>query len=282
MKQIKFIIFSIILLLSKPLFSQDIKSIIENCKKEVNQINNLTFEKTVLQYATVSKNDDISFPSYRDVNENMSYIYKDNEEKIRKFLTMWNHVEWSGYEVHYFDTTGNVVCSYIYNRTCMSSHSFGYRYMSDGKQIFCDMDVYDEYKDFSERITYSEGEILLTYCRGFDAILHTDSIMPFCKFLRYLNISGTDFPTEKVRFVYPEKGAKTIINARGVNIREKSNTNSSAILVPRFGEIVEILKKGREENIDPFGKNNWFKVKVNNKIGYIFGAFLEPIEKIIE
>jgi len=283
MKQIKFIIFSIILLLSKPLFSQDIESIIENCKKEAHQINNLTFEKMVLQYATVSKNDDISFPCYRDVNENMSYIYKDNEGKIRKFLTMWNHVEWFGYDVHYFDTTGNVVCSYIYNRTYMSPHFYGYRYMSDGKQIFCDMDVYDEDKDLWERITYSEGEILLTYSNGFDKILHTDSIMPFCKSLYGIeDVFNADLPTKKVCFVSPRKRTKTIINARGVNIREKSNTNSSSILVPRFGEIVEILEKGREENIEPFGKNNWFKVNVNNKTGYVFGAFLEPVEEIIK
>ena len=280
MKQIYFTVLTIIFFLSQSLFAQDIESTIEDCKKEVHQINNLTLERAVLRYTKNFEGDYAKFPCFKNVDENISYIYKDNKGNIRKFLTMRNHPEWLGYDVHYFDTMGNVVYSYIYNLTSMSPQFYGYRYMSGGKQIFCDMDVYNEEQDVWERIMYNGGEQLYTYCNSFDNILHTDSIMFFCKLLYNVqDIFNTDIFTEKVCFVSPEKGAKTIINARGVNIREKSNTNSRSILVPLFGEIVEILEKVREENIEPFGKSNWFKVSINNKTGYIFGAFLEPIEK---
>lgn len=280
MKHIFLILMVVVLL--KPLCSREIESIIENCKKEVEEINSLTFERTIIKYPTVSQADDAKFPCYRNIDENMSYVYKDDEGRIRKFLTMLNHVEFSGYNVHYFDTTGEVVYSYIYYQTYMSPHFYGYRYMSEGKQIFCDMDVYDEDKDTWERVNYSNRETLLTYCSSFDHILHADSVAPFCKSLYFKDDFLSENITEQVRFTAPEKGTKTIINNREAYILEKDKMNSEIILKPLFGEIVEILEKGKEKRIKPFGKHNWYKVSVNDKQGYIFGAFLEPVEKTIE
>ena len=264
------------------MLAQGIESLIENCKKEVQQINKLTLERTIVRYPSAFEDDKVQFPSYQDVSESMSYIYKDNNGNIRKFLTMFNHVELSGYTVHYFDAIGKIVYSHIYSRSYMTPHFYGYRYMYEGKQVFCDMDVYDEDKDSWERITYNWGEILSSYYNSFDKILHADSILSFCESSYNVQDIFIADLTDKICFVPPAKGTKTIINAKRVNIREKDTVNSSSILTPLFGEIVEILEKGKEENIAPYGMHNWYKVVVNDKTGYIYGAFLEPIEREAE
>jgi len=284
MKQRYNLIFAIIFIFFNPAFSQGDTSVIENYRKEVCQINNLSFDRIAIPSKAITINDyyDVKFPNYRDVSENMSYIYKDNDGKIRKFVTMWNHPEMSGYEVHYFDTKGELLCSYIHIRSYMMPHFYGYRYMSDGKQQYCDIDVYDEDRDMWERITYSGGNILLTSYNSFDCVLHADSVVSVCNFLYEMQDVFSKNSTNKVRFVTPEKGDKSVINVRGVSIREKDNINGSTMYQPLFGEIIEVFEKGKEDYIEPYGKHNWFKVIVNGKTGYIFGAFLEPVEKEVK
>ena len=268
-------------MLSHEAFSQQAHEVTsKGCAECVSHVNGLLLEKTTLcPNATVDPK--AGFPCYKNSSD-ISYIYKDGEGRVRKFIIMVNHPETSGYTVHYFHRNGNLVYSYLYNRSYLSPHFYGYRYMYGGSQLFCDMDTYNEELDVWERITYEDGNILSTNSNSFDKIVSADSVMPFCK-LYYKEISDifSAGRIDKVRFRLPEKGDKTIINATRVNIRESDNLKSNAVLTPLFGEIVKIIEKGSEEYIKPYGKNHWYKVAVGENVGYIFGAFLEPVEQII-
>jgi len=42
---------------------------------------------------------------------------------------------------------------------------------------------------------------------------------------------------------------------------------------------VKILEVLQEETVKNVGTFNWYKIEVNQTTGYIFGAYLEPVEK---
>ena len=87
------------------------------------------------------------------------------------------------------------------------------------------------------------------------------------------------------RMAGPKESNETFINSCSVIIREKPSRNSSELLRCSPMQKVLIKKIDREEEVKPYGKHNWYEVEIKNKInvdneykGYVFGAFLEPVE----
>ncbi|MCL2681950.1 MAG: SH3 domain-containing protein [Bacteroidales bacterium] len=87
---------------------------------------------------------------------------------------------------------------------------------------------------------------------------------------------------KKVRFDKPSSNQTTYTNSLNINLREQPNTSSKIIGTMTIGERVKILDVLHQENINNSGNHNWYKIDRNGMVGYIFGAFLEPVEKVIE
>ena len=95
-----------------------------------------------------------------------------------------------------------------------------------------------------------------------------------CNKLRYGKYKG--FYT----FNKPGKGDITIINNNHINFRTKPTLKNKVIQQLSVGHLVKVLSVGKQQRISPWGKHYWYKVEtyVGEKKGWVFGAFLEPVE----
>ncbi|MEQ9167726.1 MAG: SH3 domain-containing protein, partial [Fulvivirga sp.] len=65
----------------------------------------------------------------------------------------------------------------------------------------------------------------------------------------------------------------------GVYVRTHPSQDSEKLCSIKFGEMVEIMNEGRKEGIVDGMKGNWWKVKYNDCIGYVFDAYLANMKK---
>jgi hypothetical protein len=85
--------------------------------------------------------------------------------------------------------------------------------------------------------------------------------------------------SEYVVFKEPVPGNITIINTNDVRFRDKPTSGKVIAKLKAFNE-VKVLNVGSKETIKPYGTYHWYNVlsSVHNQTGYVFGAFLEPVE----
>jgi hypothetical protein len=107
---------------------------------------------------------------------------------------------------------------------------------------------------------------------------HVDSLAS------YLRIETLQPPPgcKKVQFCTPSKNQTTNINNDNVNLRESAKTSSKVIRTMRTGEKVKILEVLQEETVRNVGTYHWYKIEVYQQTGYVFGAYLEPVEKEVK
>ncbi len=76
------------------------------------------------------------------------------------------------------------------------------------------------------------------------------------------------------------KKDKAVVTAKsGLGMREKPNKDAKLVDLLPANAVVEVLEKSEEGTVKG-KKNNWYKVKHNNKEGFAFGAYLKIGEKI--
>lgn len=66
-----------------------------------------------------------------------------------------------------------------------------------------------------------------------------------------------------------KKGRVVNVGSTRLNIRSGASTSSSVIGKLKDGDVVDIVSKTN---------NNWYKIKVSNKTGYVYGEYLEEIK----
>jgi len=86
---------------------------------------------------------------------------------------------------------------------------------------------------------------------------------------------------KKVQFVKPTNNQMTFTNSHNINLRKEPNVLSKVIRIMEIGNIVRISDVLQEETIKGIGTYHWYKIEFNQIEGYIFGAFLEPVEEEI-
>ncbi len=77
-----------------------------------------------------------------------------------------------------------------------------------------------------------------------------------------------------VTFSQPIKDKTSVINGIRVNIRKSPSVSSKIVKTLDLGERVKIVDVVQGESI-------WYKIEWRDITGYIFGAFLEPVEQIM-
>ena len=269
---------TIILLLTFPLVAlqaqtQDDLRLLNACKEEVRAINNQTLYR---KHYTEAWNDSSArtitdFLTLYNAADAAFLVYYDTEKRIRKFIDMFTVPEQYGYSIHYFDTGGYVVKSIFFGNGAMNPLITGTRYMSKGKLVYLDINTQDEAGEVAKAIEQYGGKMPDAdfYSDRRRYLLHTDSL----KNHYYYEHFKLDIATNpKVVFRLPQTNDKTTINVRRANLRIAPATDAEIITAVELGNIVEILE---------ITNNQWYKVKVNEKIGYIFGELLEVVEQKI-
>jgi uncharacterized protein YgiM (DUF1202 family) len=107
---------------------------------------------------------------------------------------------------------------------------------------------------------------------------HVDSLASFFFFFTL----QTPTNCKKVQFSIPSINQITFINNDNVNLREDAKTSSKVIRTMTYGDTVKILEVLHEETVKNVGTYNWYKVEIIQRTGYVFGAYLEPVEKEVK
>lgn len=116
----------------------------------------------------------------------------------------------------------------------------------------------------------------------FDFCLTTNNLKKNFKIGKF-NLSECDI-AGYVTFKKPKVNDEAIINANNVILRRKPTTKSEIIGKINPFAIVKILSIDKNEKIEPWGEHHWYKVKYRHlkPEGYVFGAFLEPVEVAVK
>jgi len=215
--------------------------------------------------------------------EGETYYYFDEEMNLRKFI-LWNE---------YPESLGVIIAYYSKNKELMyiifnNFQPEGYSYSGIAQKTHCGSDTidfryqlqYSNMADFENSIVSGNSNRYPVITSDWDILSkysHVDSLKAFMQ----IEMLQPPHGCKKVVFSKPSKHQTTFTNSNNVNIRERANTSSKVITSLHIGRKLEILDVLHEETVKNLGNYNWYKIKVNQIEGYIFGAFLEPIEKEI-
>ena len=225
--------------------------------------------------------------AYKANVEGFTACYIDDEGNLRKFV---QRIEYPGSlleTIAYYSEEGEL----MYIRFC-NNDTEGYSYQGIAYKISRDYDWGDtieyrynvQYSMMADFDNYSiqgksskypaitcEWNLLAKYT-------HVDSLASYLLNFQ-IKIQQPTFKCKKVQFSKPSKNQKTYINNDNVNLREGAKTSTKVIRTMGSGEIVKILEVLQEETVKNVGTFNWYKIEVNQTTGYIFGAYLESVEK---
>jgi hypothetical protein len=90
-----------------------------------------------------------------------------------------------------------------------------------------------------------------------------------------------NFKSKRVRFAAPQVGDNVFINKNNVSLHSSPSNDSNVINIANIGtrfNIVEVLPKEKSDNEESF---SWYRIEYYNMIAYVFGEFLEPVERMV-
>jgi len=216
--------------------------------------------------------------------EGFSACYFDEEGNLRKFVQRIEYPESLLETIAYYSEEGEL----MYIRFC-NNDTEGYSYQGMAYKISRDYDWGDtieyRYKVQNRMMADFDNYSIQGKSNKYPAITcqwnelakytHVDSLASFFR----VKILQPPDNCKKVQFSKPSKNQITYINNDNVNLREGAKTSTKVIRTMGSGEIVKILEVLQEETVKNVGTFNWYKIEVNQTTGYIFGAYLEPVEK---
>lgn len=263
---------------------------LNQCMDRVDEVNSLTLTKVHLNaYWLDRANEENGWKFDNEggfFDDHSWYVYIDRQGRIRKYT----ETDWCEYvskvNVHYYDQAGNLC--YIIQRENVSEESEedsfdynGYAYMLKGNVVFAELKYVDK-----ERPEKSYEQIVRN---GRVADLPKEADLPLTtKILmeRFgLPYSGIDLPQgcPRVRFVTDYKGsgedALTLTNRNNIKVYAGPGVKYPVLSELNAGYWKRIGRTDRKEEIPGLGAHHWYEVLPGE---YIFGAFLEPVEIVIE
>lgn len=228
----------------------------------------------------------------RSLYRGRNIYYYDMAGRIRKRHSKWFDEDgFTSTSITYYNTRGELCYELCVDSRCMGDYLMGifiydgaYLRRSDG-YVSIDPDYFD-FNIVNKKIV---GDSIKLWINGYE-------------YKQYLISNIQDRPPKsltkykKVYFVTPCVGSTTFVNSHHVNIREAPSTDSKITDKIKACNQVKILSVCKPEFIKGIGCYNWYFVeydsyKYDNDIGgmalyrgttgHIFGAFLEPVEKVI-
>jgi len=217
-------------------------------------------------------------PEYYD---GKSYFYFDSNGNLRKHIETVSYPESLSTKIAYYNIEGELMYILFGSFDAEGDSYQGIAYKAhcgeyNDSIVFKYNVQYEFGVDFENRSTQG---ISSKYPAIIGSYSHIDSLKLF------LSIEELQLPTncKKVQFDKQiSKNETAFINSFNINLREQPNTSSKIIRTMTVGERVNILGVFHQENINNLGNYNWYKIDIYGIEGYIFGAFLETVEKTIE
>jgi len=264
----------------------------KKCMDAVNEINTLTLTKAYLTFDPDNKwiLSDNKRPNASDRFLDEFSIYKDAQGNIRKII--YTNYEY-GYDVLicYYDTFGELIRA-VFNFKDDTESFCGYQFADQGDLFYSNIayikydpdDVEEEILTFEKEIQGPrieieyEGQILHFGAYTLERFTHVTN------FKSYYNIDSFPSGCATVTFSLDVKSGKTIVGSNNVRIRDAAHLQSNIVETLYAGDDITILAQDKLQNIAPWGEFYWYQVRYQNffiddHTGYIFGAFLEPVEK---
>jgi hypothetical protein len=87
-------------------------------------------------------------------------------------------------------------------------------------------------------------------------------------------IFSEEFENHWDSVIIEKKKGKAKIFSENVNVRDKSNLSSKVIAKLQPGDLIEIIEKTKESSKISNQNDYWYKIKSQNKFGYIWGGFI--------
>ncbi|MDR1120224.1 MAG: SH3 domain-containing protein [Dysgonamonadaceae bacterium] len=209
--------------------------------------------------------------------------YLDGDAKLRKYFDWSSYPESLSKYLVYYDESGQM--AYFLFK---DSNPEGYSYWG---RAHTGCGPYYNHLEFDYTVQFEwETDFWISRTHGKSSAFpqtignHTWLSM-YCHVDSFIHRAPT-LPQEciKVRFAPPRKGNKTFTNDHNIVLREKPSIASAKLQTLEIGRDVTVLEIAQEETIGDMGAHHWFKVQLYNvpTTGYIYGAFLEPVEQEIK
>jgi hypothetical protein len=242
---------------------------------EKEQINEMKLYRFWIENTPTGKRMSMDATSFIDGS---ARAYFDNNRHLRKFVAHWEYPESSSTTIAYYNEQGDLMHilfsefqpeGYSYQGVACKTHS----------EEYCDS-VSFEYD--MQYIANTGGRFDNTHVRGFSdryprispeydylaRFSHTDSLGLHLDRDYSLSVGNHNLVT----FSQPNKGQTSIINSAGVTMWELPSISANTIKTLDLGTEVKIVDVIQGETL-------WYRVEWKNIAGYIFGAFLEPVEQ---
>ncbi len=206
-------------------------------------------------------------------------IYFDDKNRIRKVILRWDGLNAYGKSIMYFRRNGSLCYTSFADKSDgedLDNLFCGTVYFHNRKAIKMDTQYYNT---SNRKIIRKNIKTVYSY----NSSLPYQTVKELMKALRDYKKSLFD---GKYIFRMPKKG-ETSINTNNVNLRKKPNTQSKVLFKLHYSDEISILSIGKQQSIGRWGKHKWYKVsylhysqsgKEQRIIGWVFGAFLEPVE----
>ena len=270
----KILLISIVLLLSCIICSaQTDNSKLAECRNIINNINSMEL-KQVMEYS----------------HWNACYLYFDQKGLIRKYISHYGGESEQLSYVSLYNEAGDAILIAYQAGNNMADEK-GFVYLDKGEVVLQNSITYPYFEEWYDNegnlvVEGEKGESITKTSGTFSyqtplfkiplsQYAHTDSLKA------YLNDSPLKFDQPEdytpVNFSNACAGYITYYND-GI----RSNPSMSAPILEdidtSFIYYITILEKDKGEAIGDWGFNYWYKVKCGDDVGYMYGAFLEPIE----
>jgi hypothetical protein len=241
---------------------------INRIKEEIHAINRSILLK---YYITLGKDKKWKYTrtlsQYETIGHHTLYYYQGI---VRKYIITGGVPEKQFYIMQYYNTSGDL----IFYRAFMANLEYiwsGYGYINNMSFIKINSISGEAPSKDETGKNRKYGEMPPEYFQKLKIFHLKTNEIP-------INIKKPIYIINKCRFVKPKKNENTIINANNVIIRSKPSRKSHAIGKLRIASRIKILEFFNKQEITPWGEFYWYKISFYNKIGYIFGAFIEPVE----
>lgn len=267
-----YLILTISLLLSNICLAQTNTSKLAKCRKTINEINAMDLKQVK------------AHGEY-----NIGFVYFDANGLIRKNIYRYStEIEQLTF-ISLYDEAGNAVFI-AYQAGNNITDEKGFVYLDKGEIILENSVTYPYYEEYyiDEKLVV-EGEkggftAKTSGTFSYQTPLHeiplyqyanTDSLKKYCKNYGHpIELLSTSITTN---FSNTDLGYITSCNSDGIRIAPNMSASILEGINTDFVHYVTILEKVKGEEIEGWGFNYWYKVKCGEEIGYIYGAFLEPL-----
>lgn len=225
-----------------------------------------------------------------DLTPYYSDVYADEEGQIRKVIMYGGYPEGNFLTIEYFDEGGNI-CHLIFchhdacergdycpRNTSMYQNN-GNTYFSDEKVIALE----SKYWCGDDMVLISRDDIMLEeseyLCDGYHK--NTQRLKGLIVERKKDTSINLRIKKSTKLFSFSEDSLKinddVVINTNDVIIREGPGLKSGKKYKLHSGSSVKIIEIGKPETIEKFGTHKWYKIERRSDVGWIFGAFIEPV-----